>query len=927
MYRTKHSLLNLTIKNAGQVILLLASAFMLQACCKCEREFGGLPGSIPAHLKDNRPPVLRPIYAMDRAQRLRVIRHGDVVTVRANATDPDGDTLDYFWRVDDDAGSVDEPTAQEVRWEVGTAGALRVTVYDRRGGEAQSYISVSAEDGVVFSGQVLDGDGKPLGDAKVEVEGHATRTDADGRFRLVIPDSRANRLLLNIRKDGYGLVSRVVDNGVINGDWTLRGGTVSSFDPTQPITIQDTNSQNCGGSLSEQIDWTQFPRQRAAQIIDANGNVNTGTPPPSIQAALAILSAGTPCSPGIGLNIPANSLVDGDGNVPPGNVSVAVTTVDIYGADEMPGDYTVRAPDGDSTFVMQSFGAGTVEAFVANQRYHLRAGAKATLTIPVDPTQRTIAGKGKRRKGLPAVMPMLTYNEVRGEWMQQTLAVLNEDESAYVAGIDHFSAFNSDLLKQDQSCVRIDASAIPGSFKLEVTIPIDNAAPVVRVWDVGPDDSQPNQNLHAIYNLPNDIWIAMVPIRVETSGDLTPLGTFVVDTGGAQFPTDPNRPVFDFGACQSEVALFEVGPANIVVDATGRHFGPLPAHTYALLDEVLGDNDFYPLMGTGIPGSFAESLFALFDTGSTMVAIHKTTPYTYAGDPDNGLGCVLPHRLTDANWFAADTEWLGLQADATARVRLSGLDGSSAIFNNPDVEIPTVNVRRDPSGPTDIPLDVSLMGAPVTQRTVALIDYTSRLTVAVNFYPDLDDPANTNIPGFTLIPSIMGPDITFYAANDTDIPFPQLFVSMERFGTTASRWVIHDLEFQNGAAVVSGSSPRNFLFDTATTITRINSDVASGPSGLGLVSGNGSFDCLGGTNNGFEIDAVVMTGPDGSYTVQNAAVCWDTSLDGPNFDAVTGASLFDQLALLVDGPRDRIGIGTPSASPVNWVNPPRRVCQ
>lgn len=57
MYRAKNRLLNLTIKNAGQMVLLLASAFMLQACCKCEREFGGLPGSIPAHAKDNRPPV------------------------------------------------------------------------------------------------------------------------------------------------------------------------------------------------------------------------------------------------------------------------------------------------------------------------------------------------------------------------------------------------------------------------------------------------------------------------------------------------------------------------------------------------------------------------------------------------------------------------------------------------------------------------------------------------------------------------------------------------------------------------------------------------------------------------------------------------------------------------------------------------------
>ena len=49
MYRARHRLLKLTIKIAGQVVLLLASAFMLQACCKCERKFGAVPRSIPAH--------------------------------------------------------------------------------------------------------------------------------------------------------------------------------------------------------------------------------------------------------------------------------------------------------------------------------------------------------------------------------------------------------------------------------------------------------------------------------------------------------------------------------------------------------------------------------------------------------------------------------------------------------------------------------------------------------------------------------------------------------------------------------------------------------------------------------------------------------------------------------------------------------------
>ncbi len=296
---------------------------LLQSCCNCEREPVGSPGTFPPDATANRPPVLQPIFATDGAQRVRVVREGDTITVKANATDPDGDALEYFWRVDDDAGAIDDPTAQEVRWKAGSAGALRVTVYDRRGGEDRSHISESADDGVVFSGQVLNGDGKPLADAEVEVEGRRTRTDADGNFELVVPDSRAPRLILNIRKDGYGFVSRVVDNGVIDGNWVLRRGTVASFDPSQPIAIQDTASQNCRGSLSEQIDWTQFPRQRAAQIIDSSGNVSQGNPPPDIQDALAVLSAGTPCSPGIGLSIPGNSLVDDNGDPPPGNVVLA----------------------------------------------------------------------------------------------------------------------------------------------------------------------------------------------------------------------------------------------------------------------------------------------------------------------------------------------------------------------------------------------------------------------------------------------------------------------------------------------------------------------------------------------------------------------------------------------------------------------------
>ena len=77
---------------------------------------------------------------------------------------------------------------------------------------------------------------------------------------------------------------------------------------------------------------------------------------------------------------------------------------------------------------MQSFGAGSVEVFDTNQSYHLKSGAFARLTIPVDPTQRSIAGK--RRNGVPDTIPFLLYNEIRGAWGQQSQARLNSDRTA-----------------------------------------------------------------------------------------------------------------------------------------------------------------------------------------------------------------------------------------------------------------------------------------------------------------------------------------------------------------------------------------------------------------------------------------------------------------------------------------------------------------
>jgi hypothetical protein len=59
-----------------------------------------------------------------------------------------------------------------------------------------------------------------------------------------------------------------------------------------------------------------------------------------------------------------------------------------------------------------------------------------------------------------------------------------------------------------------------------------------------------------------------------------------------------------------------------------------------------------------------------------------------------------------------------------------------------------------------------------------------------------------------------------------------------------------------------------------------------------------------------------MTGTDGTYTVNDAVVCWspsviDTSINGRLVDAVIGTNLFSQVKVLLDGPNRKLGILVP----------------
>lgn len=499
----------------------------------------------------NHPPQVEPLVATDgTGRRVRAAGPGDVLHLAARTRDRDGDAVRLSWLVAPGSGSVDDTEAPEVEWSLpNVPGRYTVTLiaYDGRGGYDRSELAVRADgQGILFEGLVDATDAAAVAGAEVEVNGKAATTDGEGHVRLFVPD--AERFVLNIRKPGYGFYSKVYDDSVTGGRWTLTRATVTSVDPTQTIRVVDERSErDCPGPRAQRLRWETYPNLADPQWQDGRGRVVPATdelqvPLPSIVSE-QYDHAAPRCGPGMRVEIPPSSLVDADGNPPTGNVDIAVSTVDLFSPQQMPGDYSVRTPGGGAAF-MQSYGAGTVEISAGGTSYDLAEGATATVTIPVDPTQITAGGTP------PPTIPLLYYDEIGGVWEQDGTATLVGDE--YVATVEHFSAINTDLVKTDQACVRVKSPTLGSAYELEVTVPQGpGVAPNWRSYFI--DNSSPSE--HVIYNLPTNVNIVLVPVRIDND---IPYGTFVVNTGEKQNPTSPNLPAGPpYGACATEVVLTE----------------------------------------------------------------------------------------------------------------------------------------------------------------------------------------------------------------------------------------------------------------------------------------------------------------------------------------------------------------------------------
>jgi hypothetical protein len=534
----------------------------------------GVPTQTVDLIIQNTPPTIAPIVALDGSkQRVSNAAAGATVTLNVRASDRDKDPIGFLWQVSD--GTLSSATVPDPKWTLPKRAGNHVATliaYDSNGGYAKSAVKVSTDvNGMEFSGFVSGTDTPALKGATVDIGGRTAVTDASGFFRLRLNDRK--RFVMTIRKPGYGFASNVYYDSVIGGRWQLTRATVLRVDPTQALDLANKRTtRDCPGPQAARLDWRGNPALAAPRYQDGRGNT---VPLPKEAAKLpGIPSLKTQpntreCGPGIRVQLKPNSFVDAQGNPPAGKVDVQLSTVDLQSPAQMPGNYSVLQPN-NAVGVMQSYGAGIVEVSAGSKKFNLRPGMTAKVIIPVDPGQIAAGGP------LAPTIPLLSYDEVRAVWKEDGKADLGtvDGQKAYVAEVSHFTAYNSDLIKTDQSCLAVQNQGMPASYDLEWTIPRPGAAPVIVHRTVVGGNTE-----YALLNLPKQTNITLVPIRIgdpDPNKNNLPIGVFVVNTGAPQnpawptvpggFANEPQGPPYYHetggvpdGACSTKVVLTDLG--------------------------------------------------------------------------------------------------------------------------------------------------------------------------------------------------------------------------------------------------------------------------------------------------------------------------------------------------------------------------------
>ena len=378
------------------------------------------PGALQVTVQ-NTAPRIASVYAGSADRLVRRAGPGETIPITVAVRDAKRD-VHYTWQPSAAGApfvSLDAPT---VRWTLPkSAGThtMYVLVKDNLGGHSVGRVDVvTGLAPVLFSGTVTETDGVPISAAEVTVNGQAAMTNAQGYFFIQLP-AESNRYLLNIRKNGYALFSRVRFTEVVGGKFSLVKASSFALGPGERLNVSQPSTKDLPGA--------------------------------QIEAA-------------------ADVFVDGSGRPPTGPLTVYVSTLDLRDpVGRMPGNFGAVASTG-SRVRLNSYGGVDVEIRdAAGNRYNLARGKSATVRIPADPA-------ALRAKQPPASAALWDYDPQQGIWRQQGIALLKG--AFYEAVVQHFSAINVAIAANDAACMRLhfDPGSVNFPFQLKVTIPLATGA-------------------------------------------------------------------------------------------------------------------------------------------------------------------------------------------------------------------------------------------------------------------------------------------------------------------------------------------------------------------------------------------------------------------------------------------------------------------
>ncbi len=247
---------NAFLNNAGQFVFLGSLFGQFQLIADCEAAHAEKTVSLPSSnflsiTLSNAAPVINAAHALDpiTGRQTRRAQPGGTVQLVIEATDPDGDALNYHWFPGSDTDNFVSYNSPTVLWPLPNGYGLHTmyfTVRDNKGGVAVGKLVVSTDPYLLFTGVVTD-NGSPLAtNPTVSINGQSALCDTNGYFALRMPTNNS-RYVVAINEPGYETYGKIFSDELSQARYSLFRVYEQIIDSTASSTITDPVG---GGVLS-----------------------------------------------------------------------------------------------------------------------------------------------------------------------------------------------------------------------------------------------------------------------------------------------------------------------------------------------------------------------------------------------------------------------------------------------------------------------------------------------------------------------------------------------------------------------------------------------------------------------------------------------------------------------------------------------------